>query len=391
LIITKSKPFLLHRNLLETRSLQQLQLKGLCLLKLKIDHKYTGLYGRTIIVLATSVPGKIINTQHFSSGDIVSLTENSVPPSQLKNIKNLKTGTVTKVTSQTIQIAIDNDADDDVDDLDEYDTVYKIIKLANDVTHKRIKGAISKLNDAHSSKLNARTLHLRDVLFLKTQPQRSVQSITNDDSFTFYNKGLDESQQAAVKFTFEQNDLAIIHGPPGTGKTTTLIEIIKQNCLKFNQKILCCAPSNIAVDNLVERLIKPEPGYGTLKMIRLGHPARLLEHIQDYSLDSIVSKSDQFRLANDIRIDMDKTLKTLRKKTTQRGERDSLRRDMRELKKELYKREERAVKDVLQRADIILATLTTTHAEGQLRNIPDNHFDIIIIDECSQALEAACW
>lgn len=56
------------KSLLSTSSLQRLQLKGLCLLKLKIDHKYTGLYGRTIIVLDSSVPGKQINTQHFSSG-----------------------------------------------------------------------------------------------------------------------------------------------------------------------------------------------------------------------------------------------------------------------------------------------------------------------------------
>lgn len=134
-----------------------------------------------------------------------------------------------------------------------------------------------------------------------------------DIKLDFFNKRLDSSQQEAVKFTFEQKDLAIIHGPPGTGKTTTLIEIIKQNCLKYKQKILCCAPSNIAVDNLVERLTHQEKGYSRIKMIRLGHPARLLEHIHEYSLDSVLTRSDQYKLANDIKVDMDKTLKTIRK------------------------------------------------------------------------------
>ena len=60
---------------------------------------------------------------------------------------------------------------------------------------------------------------------------------------------------------------------------------------------------------------------------------------------------------------------------------------MRELRKELYQRENRAMKEVLQRSDCILATLTTAHEDGPLKHLKDGHFDIIIIDECSQAME----
>lgn len=66
---------LLLRELLSSCSLQRLQIKGLCLLKLKIEQKFTGLYGRTIIVLTTAVPNKIINTQHFSSGKLSCIIE----------------------------------------------------------------------------------------------------------------------------------------------------------------------------------------------------------------------------------------------------------------------------------------------------------------------------
>jgi ATP-dependent RNA/DNA helicase IGHMBP2 len=169
------------------------------------------------------------------------------------------------------------------------------------------------------------------------------------------------------------------------------VEIIKQNCLKYKQKILCCAPSNIAVDNLVERLARTEKGFAPIKMVRLGHPARLLESIQKYSLDSVVSQNDQYKLANDIKVEMDQALKTIRKSSTQRGEREGLKRELRELRKELYVREDRAIKDVLKNVDIVLATLTTTHPNGPLKNLEKEHFDIVIIDECSQALEAACW
>ena len=64
---------------------------------------------------------------------------------------------------------------------------------------------------------------------------------------------------------------------------------------------------------------------------------------------------------------------------------------MGELRKELYKRENKALKEVLQASECILATLTTSHDDGPLKHLSDEHFDIIIIDECSQAMEAACW
>jgi ATP-dependent RNA/DNA helicase IGHMBP2 len=230
-----------------------------------------------------------------------------------------------------------------------------------------------------------------DETVLDNESLEVQEKLSNKSDFRFFNKNLDKSQKEAVKFTFEQKDLAIIHGPPGTGKTTTLIEIIKQNCLKYKQKILCCAPSNIAVDNLVERLIPVERGFSKIKMIRLGHPARLLERIQEYSLDSVLTKNDQYKLANDIKQEMDKTLKSIRKSSTQRGEREGLKREMRDLRKELYIREDKALKDVFEQSEIVLATLATTTNEGPLKNLKDTHFDIIIIDECSQAMEATCW
>ena len=126
-------------------------------------------------------------------------------------------------------------------------------------------------------------------------------------------------------------------------------------------------------------------------MVRLGHPARLLESIQDYSLDSILSRTEQYKLANDIKEDMDKTLKAIRKSGTQRGEREMLKREMKQLRKELYEREDKAMKHVMEKADCVLATLTTGHVDGPLKHLTDDHFDVIVIDECSQAMEAACW
>ena len=82
----------------------------------------------------------------------------------------------------------------------------------------------------------------------------------------------------------------------GTGKTTTIVEIISQS-VRSGNKMLCCAPSNIAVDNLLERLVK-----NRTKVVRLGHPARINKELQKYSLDALISFSDQTKLVRSISI-----------------------------------------------------------------------------------------
>jgi ATP-dependent RNA/DNA helicase IGHMBP2 len=156
--------------------------------------------------------------------------------------------------------------------------------------------------------------HLLDVAFDNADPIPSNFSVSTGPS-QWFNENLDQSQREAVSFALASRDISIIHGPPGTGKyfldfnqnlklffigkTTTIVEYILQEALKRDAKILCCAPSNIAVDNLVERLGRKKQ----LKLIRLGHPARLLESIQCFSLESIVMENYQ-DVKNAIREDL---------------------------------------------------------------------------------------
>ena len=87
---------------------------------------------------------------------------------------------------------------------------------------------------------------------------------------------------------------------------------------------------------------------------------------------------------------MDKVIKSF-KKCTSRGEREGQRRELRELRKELYSRENKSIKQVLESANCVFSTINTAHVDGVLKCITENHFDLIIIDECSQALESGCW
>ncbi|XP_019132765.2 DNA-binding protein SMUBP-2 [Larimichthys crocea] len=355
----------------ENISLKDLQNKGVCLLKLHIGSQSTGLYGRTVVVLEprkhlgfSSLP-----SNNFGPGDIVGLydTGGCTADSQIG------TGIVTRVSQASISVAFDDSKDGLSFDTD---ALYNLLKLANDVTYKRMKRALNTLNGYS----NGPAGNLINVLFGDTKP--SSQSQPNE--VEFFNSNLDDSQREAVSFALSQRELAVIHGPPGTGKTTTVVEIILQ-AVKQGQKVLCCAASNVAVDNLVERLAQCKA-----KVLRLGHPARLLESIQKHSLDAILAQSDNANIIDDIRKDIDKAFVGM-KKMREKGERVNFKREIGELRKELKTREATAITQILKRADVVLSTNTGACDDGPLKFLPAEHFDWVVIDECAQAMESSCW
>ena len=165
-----------------------------------------------------------------------------------------------------------------------------------------------------------------------------------------------------------------------TGKTYTLIELILQ-LVQRKLRILVCGPSNIAVDNIVERL-----AIHKLPIVRLGHPARLLPSVLNHSLDVLTQTSEAAGIVQDVRKEMDAKQASI-KKTRNGRERRAIYTDMKDLRKEYREREKQCVTTLVGGSKVVLATL---HGAGgfQLRN---EEFDVVIIDEASQALEAQCW
>ncbi|KAH7934787.1 hypothetical protein HPB52_000484 [Rhipicephalus sanguineus] len=285
-------------------------------------------------------------------------------------------GVVSSVAPANITLAFDEGRDTlDADD----GRVFNLLKLANDVTYRRLKRTLEKLRKTREIRYS----NLIEILFGTVSPTEAPIS-TSQKPIEFSNKALDESQQEAVAFSLRQKELAIIHGPPGTGKTTTLVEVVLQ-CSRQGSKVLVCAPSNVAVDNLVERLLCT-----SLKVVRLGHPARLLPAIARHSLDAILARSDDFGIIGDIRKEIDELMSSSAKsKAKDKGY--QMRGKLSELRKELKDRERRAIGRILANADVVLSTLTTASDDGPLKNLPEGHFQVAVIDECSQALEVACW
>lgn len=222
------------------------------------------------------------------------------------------------------------------------------------------------------------------VLFGQDSPS-PLPSDLNDPShplhkLEFNDPSLNDSQKEAIRFVLASREVALIHGPPGTGKTHTLIELILQ-MLKQNLRLLVCGPSNISVDNIVERLASHK-----VNMVRLGHPARLLPSVLNHSLDVLTRTSEAAALVQDVRKEMDDKQASIRK-TRNGREKRQIYTELKELRQEYREREKGCVNNLVGGSKVVLATL---HGAGGF-HLKGQEFDVVIVDEASQALEAQCW
>ena len=163
-----------------------------------------------------------------------------------------------------------------------------------------------------------------------------------DDSpdLEVFNRSLDDSQRDAVTFAQSQTEFCIIHGPPGTGKTTALVEIIRQE-VAGRRKVLFSGPSNIAVDNMTERL-----ALAGCRVVRLGHPARLTEGCRQHTLEAKFVL--QYGVVRELEAQM-KLFPQIHSRQSEVGQK------LKEEKGNL----ERLIAKCLEEADVVLGTLVT--------------------------------
>ena len=219
--------------------------------------------------------------------------------------------------------------------------------------------------------------HFMRVAFGHTTP---LDVDTSSTAVEFFNPDLNDSQKEAIRFALASKDVVLIHGPPGTGKTHTLIELIL-HLVQRQLRVLVCGPSNVSVDNIVERLAPSR-----VPLVRVGHPARLLPSVVDHSLDVLTRTSDAAGIVRDIRDEIDQKQASIRKTRSGR-ERRAVYADLKQLRKEFRERESKCVDSLLRGSEVVLSTL---HGAGG-HQVKNQKFDVVIIDEASQALEAQCW
>ncbi|XP_062220040.1 uncharacterized protein LOC133919615 [Phragmites australis] len=192
----------------------------------------------------------------------------------------------------------------------------------------------------------------------------------------------DASQLRALKLGLnKKRPVLIIQGPPGTGKTVLLTELIV-HAVQQGERVLVTAPSNAAVDNMVERLSSTG-----LNIVRVGNPVRLSPSVASKSLGEIVNgRLRQFRK------ELERKRTDLRKDLRHCIEDDSLAAGIRQLLKQLgrdlEKKEKETIREVLSDAQVVLST-NTGAADPLIRRT--GCFDLVIIDEAGQAIEPSCW
>lgn len=279
----------------------------------------------------------------------------------------------------TLGVAIEGELPDAYED-----APFRLEREAPEATFTRGEAALGALRDARGDLL---------ALAKLAYATGTLEARPRDVPTAFFDEALDEAQRDAVRNALGTAPVALVHGPPGTGKTRCLIEIIRQARAR-DWRVLAVAASNVAVDNLAERLVAVG-----LPTLRLGHPARVLPSVEPHTLDARIDQSDASKLAREWVAEA----AAIRKKTEARSARGTIDRVARReafaeagrLMRDARQHLRRVEQAVVELAPIVCCTLsgadhpTLRAARRDAEN--GAPFDLVVLDEATQAPDPLAW
>jgi superfamily I DNA and/or RNA helicase len=341
---------------------------GNTLVEMAVEDEMPGLGGRWLMTLCKRNRTLPLPWNRFGRGTPVLLT-----PEETEG-GGLLRGIVADRTARNITIALQEMPDDDEA------PSWRIDYASDETARQRQRDALRFARDAD----RGRVKNWAKLLLGEKEPKfRELKETPLDIEFRTTTT-LNESQQAAVRFALSADDFAVIHGPPGTGKTTTLVEFIRR-VVRRGDKVLATAPSNMGVDNMLERLVARG-----VRALRLGHPARVSAALREHTLDYLLENHPDQKVCEKLRRDAEKLFQKAGKFTRAkpaRGEKQAMRSEAKQLMAEARRMEERIEKYLLDEAEVICATLTGLDD----RILGDREFDWVCVDEAAQATEPPVW
>lgn len=378
--------------------LSRLERAGAALTRLSLVSRAETVGGFVTVELA-SRGGRILSAPLLSQGDIVMIlahgqkcdgksgNSSHSKSSKLHAAQAAQTeGVLGTVEEKRLEVVIGADASENFAAENDSNALYAVVKFGSDVTHKRYLKALSAFEKAVDDEQHP-SQRILSVLYRGAEPKFDDRSSVSCQQRDKLMAELNDSQRGALQHALCATDVAVLHGPPGTGKTSTLVSYIAAEVAR-GARVLATAPSNIAVDNIAEKLVATQKTV-PFKFVRIGHPARVMPAVMEHTLEARLAQSDEAGLARDCRAELAELhLKEMKAKKI--AERRIIRAEKRELRKELRKRENDALHRLLKRVDVVLTTLAGAGARSLDIATSSASFDVVCVDEAGQAQEAAC-
>lgn len=347
-----------HKKQMEAKGLERLAKRGDVWLNVRFGRSYYNSLNQLSVEILRTQDNEIEHNFEFGRPVYIIFTEK---PSN-KNEKRTKSinGTVSYVDGDRMVVVVPDGTD--TVGMQTASSLY--VQLGFDETTYRLM--FEALDRTISAR--GRLGYLRDLFYSNHKAETFTFAPL---SFPFLNV----SQERAVNEVLRAKDVAVVHGPPGTGKTTTLVEAIYETLRRENQ-VLVCAQSNMAVDWISEKLV--DRG---INVLRIGNPTKVNDKMLSFTYERRFESHPDYPQLWAIR----KAIRQLRA-NRKRGD-NSFHQKMERLKEREIELELRIRNKLFGEARVIASTLV-----GSANRLLDGmKFGTLFIDEAAQALEAACW